>query len=367
MHALQTTSAIKTCLKRACKFSTRNPAILIRRGIYTFFATTFCVSRLTANIHSPIYNFPVVYHSNAFYPLNSHPNGSSLPKYNYPVDNFPKFRQYLRYMDLLGYFKLDEEAYRISPNPRFLYLNDQVKEAAAKIEYMTKNRTAPLYMYGDIGSGKTSILKRLYEKLHDQEDYNLKLLIAPNIKAANAFLRAIMDAFGVQTDRSYDRSLKYFEHFLIEEYKKGRVPTLFVDEAQNMTRDILRLVHYLLNFETSEVKLLQIVLCGQEELSVKVKRYKELKSRMIPIAINPMSPIDLQDMLRFRWSIASGNKSEPPFTASAYEEIYAYSKGLPRDAIKLTDEVLRHLFIRQKQKATGEEVTLAAKSMDMEK
>jgi len=270
-------------------------------------------------------------------------------------------------MDLLGYFKLDEEAYRISPNPRFLYLNDQVKEAAAKIEYMTKNRTAPLYMYGDIGSGKTSILKRLYEKLHDQEDYNLKLLIAPNIKAANAFLRAIMDAFGVQTDRSYDRSLKYFEHFLIEEYKKGRVPTLFVDEAQNMTRDILRLVHYLLNFETSEVKLLQIVLCGQEELSVKVKRYKELKSRMIPIAINPMSPIDLQDMLRFRWSIASGNKSEPPFTASAYEEIYAYSKGLPRDAIKLTDEVLRHLFIRQKQKATGEEVTLAAKSMDMEK
>jgi general secretion pathway protein A len=189
----------------------------------------------------------------------------------------------------------------------------------------------------------------------------------PNIKAANAFLRAIMDAFGVQTDRSYDRSLKYFEAFLIEEYKKGKVPTLFVDEAQNMTRDILKLIHYLLNFETSEAKLLQIVLSGQEELSVKIKRYKELKSRMIPIAINPMSPTDLQDMLRFRWSVASSNKSEAPFTTEAYEDIFAYSKGLPRDAIMLTGEVLRHLFIRKKSEATAEEVAYAAKSLDMEK
>src|SRR5215475_12557264 len=100
-----------------------------------------------------------------------------------------------------------------------------------------------------------------------------------------------------------------------------------------MTRDILMLIHYLLNYETSEVKLLQVVLTGQEELAEKVKRYKELASRMIPIAINPMSPVDLEDMLKFRWSIASGNKAELPFHAEAMAEIFAYSKGLPRDAI----------------------------------
>jgi general secretion pathway protein A len=81
-----------------------------------------------------------------------------------------------------------------------------------------------------------------------------------------AFLRAIMDTFDVTTDRAYDRSLKHFEAFIIEQYQQNKVPTLFVDEAQNMTRDILKLIHYLLNFETSEVKLLQIVLTGQEEL-----------------------------------------------------------------------------------------------------
>src|SRR5205807_9755831 len=166
---------------------------------------------------------------------------------------------------------------------------------------------------------------------------------------SNSFLRAIMDAFKVPTDRAYERSLKLFEAFLRKQYEEGKVPTLFVDEAQNMTRDILKLIHYLLNFETSDVKLLQVVLTGQEELADKVKKYRELDSRMIRITINSMSPIDLEAMLRFRWSVASGNKTNIPFTQEAFTQIFAYSKGLPRDAIKLADEILRHLYLRQLQ------------------
>src|SRR5438094_653791 len=270
-------------------------------------------------------------------------------------------------MDVLEYYRLDEEPFRLSPSPRFLYLNDQVKQASAKVQYMTTHRTAPLYMYGTIGSGKTSILRRLYEELSENDLYMLRLLIAPNIKTSNSFLRAIMDAFHVPTKRAYERSLNLFEAFLIEQYKQGKVPTLFVDEAQNMTRDILKLLHYLLNFETSDVKLLQIVLTGQEELSEKVKRYKELASRMIPIAINPMSPLDLEDMLKFRWSIASSNKAALPFTQEAVTEIFTYSKGLPRDAIKLSDEMLRHLFLQQTTQASIQHVTNAAKELDLAK
>ena len=270
-------------------------------------------------------------------------------------------------MTVLEYFSLKEEPFRISPNPRFLFLNEQVKEASSKVSYMTRHRTAPLYMYGAIGSGKTSILRRLYEELKDDEVYNLRLLIAPNVKSSMAFLRAIMDSFNVATDRAYDRSLKRFEAFLIEQYRLGKVPTLFIDEAQNMTRDILKLIHYLLNFETSDAKLLQIVLTGQEELADKVKRYQELRSRMIPIAINSMSPADLQAMLRFRWSIAAGTSAEAPFTEAAYQEIFAYTKGLPRDAIKLADEVLRHLYVTQSQTAGVEQVRHAAQQLDIEK
>src|SRR5205085_6239049 len=270
-------------------------------------------------------------------------------------------------MDVLEYFRLDEEPFRLSPSPRFLYLNDQVKQASAKVQYMTTHRTAPLYMYGSIGSGKTSILRRLYEELSEDDTYTLRLLIAPNIKTSNSFLRAVMDAFGVSTDRAYERSLKLFEAFLIDQYKQGKVPTLFVDEAQNMTRDILKLIHYLLNYETSDVKLLQVVLTGQEELAEKVKRYKELASRMIPIAINPMSPVDLEDMLKFRWNIASGNKSDLPFTQEALTEIFAYTKGLPRDAVKLSDEILRHVFLQQVSQAEIDHVRNAARELELEK
>src|SRR5436190_23752226 len=108
-------------------------------------------------------------------------------------------------MDVLEYFRLDEEPFRLSPSPRFLYLNDQAKQATSKVEYMTKHRTAPSYMYGSIGSGKTSILRRLYEGLSEDETYMLRLVIAPNSKTSNSSLRAILDPFGFATHRPYPR------------------------------------------------------------------------------------------------------------------------------------------------------------------
>src|SRR5215210_885433 len=266
-------------------------------------------------------------------------------------------------MDILQYYKLNEQPFRTSPNPRFLYLSDQVKEALAKVQYMTTERIGPLYMYGPIGSGKTSLMRRLYEQLQHDEHYNVQLLFAPNAKTANAFLRLIMDAFGVTTHHAYTQSLKNFEDFLLTQYTSNVVPVLLVDEGQNMTRDILKLIHYLLNFETNTEKLLQIVLAGQEELAQKVLRYRELASRMFPIAMNAMSAVDLQDMIAFRWMVAGGKA--PPFTEAAYKELFVYSKGLPRDAIKIADETLRDLFVNQQHEADGERIQQIATSLNL--
>src|SRR5437763_7264323 len=122
------------------------------------------------------------------------------------------------------------------------------------------------------------------------------------------FLRMIMDAYNVKTERSYDQSLKNFEGFLVKEYKANRIPLLLVDEAQNLTREVLKLIHYLLNFETATTKLLQIVLVGQEELAARIVRYQELASRMFRIAIRAMSPEELEHMIRFRWIVAGGKE-----------------------------------------------------------
>src|SRR6266568_6348389 len=116
-----------------------------------------------------------------------------------------------------------------------------------------------------IARGKTSLVRRLQEKLSQDERYNVKLLISPNLKSSNAFLRLILETFDVKTERSYTASLANFEKFLAQQYQEGKVPVLLIDEAQYMTRDTLKLIHYLLNFETNKIKLLQIVLVGQEE------------------------------------------------------------------------------------------------------
>src|SRR5437588_375908 len=126
-----------------------------------------------------------------------------------------------------------------------------------KCEFMARDRIGPIYMYGPIGSGKTSLVRRLQEKLSQDERYIVKLLISPNLKSSNAFLRLILETFDVKTERSYTASLSNFEHYLIEQYKEGKVPVLLIDEAQNMIRDTLKLIHYLLNFETNKTKLIQ--------------------------------------------------------------------------------------------------------------
>lgn len=269
-------------------------------------------------------------------------------------------------MDVLKYFHLNEHPFRIGPDPRFLYLSDQVKEAIAKCEYMARERIGPIYIYGPIGAGKTSLLRRLYERLSQYENYNLTLLISPNVKSSNAFLRMVMEAYDVKTERSYDQSLKNFEAFLIAEYQAGRIPLLLVDEAQNLTRDVLKLVHYLLNFETATTKLLQIVLVGQEELAARIVRYQELASRMFPIAISAMSPQELEQMIRFRWMVAGGK--ELPFDdadKAVYKTLYAYTKGLPRDTVKVCDELLRELLARSENRATAVEVEQIAKELNL--
>src|SRR5919202_845021 len=201
-------------------------------------------------------------------------------------------------MDINGiikYFSLNEHPFMTSPDPRFLYFSSQVKEALAKCEFMARERIGPIYMYGPIGSGKTSLVRRLQEKLGQDERYNVKLLISPNLKSSNAFLRLILETFDVKTERSYTASLNNFEQFLIQQYQNGKIPVLLIDEAQYMNRDTLKLIHYLLNFETNKTKLLQIVLVGQEELGAKITQYKELASRMFPISMSAMSLIDLKD------------------------------------------------------------------------
>lgn len=266
---------------------------------------------------------------------------------------------------IVKYFGFNEHPFITTPDPRFLYFSSQVKEALAKCEFMARDRIGPIYMYGPIGSGKTSLVRRLQEKLGQDERYTVKLLISPNLKSSNAFLRLILETFDVKTERSYTASLANLERFLIQQYENGKVPVLLIDEAQYMSRDTLKLIHYLLNYETNKTKLLQIVLVGQEELGTKILHYRELASRMFPIAMNAMSLDDLREMISFRLTVAGYTTDLFADGEEAYKILYTYTKGLPRDAIKVCFELLIELIAQGRKQATAKDVDEIARDQKL--
>jgi general secretion pathway protein A len=263
------------------------------------------------------------------------------------------------------FFALNEPPFRTSPDPRFLYLAEQTKEVLAKCLYMAQNRIGPVFTTGPIGSGKTSVARRLYQQLEDDDRYLIAMLIAPNLRTANAFLRTIMNEFEVKTARSYDRSLANFAQWLKERYRKGKIPVLIVDEAQNLNTDMLRLVHFLLNYETNTEKLLQILLFGQVELLTKIESFPELKSRMFPAALAAFTHDDTEKMIAFRWQVAGGNAL--PFSKDALELIFRRSLGLPREVVKICDMALLQAFSDQAKTVGPQTIDQVAKELYLER
>ena len=262
-----------------------------------------------------------------------------------------------------GYFQLNELPFRITPDPRFLYLSPQHKETLAKALYMVKNRVGPLYVTGPIGSGKTTIARTIYQQLAASPQTQVAMIIAPNLKTSNAFLREIMNEFEVKTERSYVQSLNNFSHFLAEQFKAGKSPVLLIDEAQNLPYDALKLVHYLLNFETNEQKLLQIVLFGQAQLEYKIEQFPELKSRMFPSALAALSRADTEAMIQYRWTV--GGVKKQPFDAEALNEIYRASLGLPREICKICDLALLKAFSDSRSSIDKDTIAVAAEELHL--
>lgn len=240
-----------------------------------------------------------------------------------------------------SHFNLAEIPFRITPDPRFLWWSDQHKEAKEKIMYHVMESVAPIYLIADIGTGKSTLARRIADELEVDKKRKVVYVFAPTLRTTNAFLRFVMDEFEVPTERSYQRSLKNFEKYLIKQYEEGISPVLLVDEAQNMTRDMLLLIQHLFNFSTDTEFLIQMVLFAQPEIQSKLDRLKSLKSRLSVAKLRPFESIEeVQDMMRFRWRTSGGRDETFPFTDAAIAEIKRITSGVPRSIVKLSNEAL---------------------------
>lgn len=236
------------------------------------------------------------------------------------------------------YFGLAELPFRITPDPRFLWYSDQHQTAKEKIIYHVTQSVGPIYLLADIGTGKTTLAKRIIEELSPNKQYKIVFAPSPNLKTTNAFLRFIMDEYGVKTERSYEKSLKNFQAFLIEQKQQGVSPVLLIDEAQNMSRDMLLLIQHLFNFSTDTEFLIQIALFAQLDFQPKLDRLPSLLSRLNLAKLKPLNLEQTKEMMQFRWTVSGGKQL--PFSDEAIVEIFRITRGVPRSIVKVAHESL---------------------------
>ena len=230
---------------------------------------------------------------------------------------------------------IPESVFSISPNPRFFYVTPSVQAAIAKTQYVVRARQGLTTIIGDVGLGKTSLLRLLYNEYDDSPEFTAAFIVNPKQTSETAFLKAICTEFGVKTKRSQRETEYELRGFLVDEYKAGHTVVLFVDEAQQLKGPMFEQIRQILNFETDETKLINIVLAGQVELRYKLadRSKRALVSRIaVSSTLDALTPEETARMIDFRCTVA-GVKS--PFDPEAVQVIYQWSRGIPREAIKL--------------------------------
>jgi general secretion pathway protein A len=236
--------------------------------------------------------------------------------------------------NVLEHFGLLELPFSLSPDPRFLYLSPQHHLALSKLRYVIDNRQGLAVLYGDIGHGKSTLLRRIYDIYKAEETFATIMITNPDLPSEMQLLKRITDSFGLERRRSKLDQMEELENYLVAEYTAGKNVLLLIDEAQMMVGGMFELVRQITNFESHTAKLIQIVMSGQNNLRNKLKLKKPLLSRAAAMAtIDPLTWAETREMIHFRLMIAGQKKQV--FAEEALEEIFARTKGVPREIVKL--------------------------------
>jgi general secretion pathway protein A len=231
----------------------------------------------------------------------------------------------------LDFFGFEEKPFNLIPDPRFVFLSRNHKEAFAHLLYGINNRAGFIALTGEVGSGKTTVLRALLNQL-DADHYRTALIFNPCISPP-ALLKSINREFGIPASASDSSSLlDALNSFLLQQNAEGRTVVLVIDEAQCLETSVLEQIRLISNLETDREKLIQIVLAGQPELAqmLKMKEMRQLSQRItVRYHLEPMDFTDTVAYVRHRLEVAGG-KGGNLFSRSALKQIYSYSRGLPR-------------------------------------
>jgi general secretion pathway protein A len=228
------------------------------------------------------------------------------------------------------FYGLQASPFNITPDPRYLFFSRRHREAYEHMLFGISQRKGFVQITGEVGAGKSTLCRAILEELG--EEYATALILNP-VMTSLQLLRSILHEFELD-DRGNDRVrlAQRLNEFLLERANADRDTVLFIDEAQDMSNDLLEEVRLLSNLETDDRKLLQIVLIGQPELRATLDRRKlrQLRQRItVRYHLGSIDRDETEAYILHRLRVA-GSNGRPTFSPAALRAIHRYSKGVPR-------------------------------------
>ncbi|HBG08243.1 MAG: AAA family ATPase [Geobacteraceae bacterium GWC2_58_44] len=246
------------------------------------------------------------------------------------------------------HFGFKEPPFALTPNPAFLFLSSPHQEAFAHLLFAIESRAGFIELSGEVGTGKTTIVRTLLNQL-DPQSYRTALIFNPTLSPLG-LLKEINDEFGLASAGDEMRDLhQALNRFLLEENRAGRTVVLVIDEAQNLSVEVLEHIRLISNLETDSDKLIQIVLVGQPELKKLLARpeLRQLDQRItVRYHLKPMCFADSCDYIRHRIRFAASGREPLAFSPGAVKRIFRYSGGLPRLINGVCDRALLLAYTR---------------------
>jgi general secretion pathway protein A len=247
----------------------------------------------------------------------------------------------------LSFYGLDEKPFNLTPDTKFLYLSKNHQDALNHLMYGIREKEGFVVLTGDVGTGKTTIVRALLEMLG--KDTSSALVLNPMLEGEE-LLRSILEEFGIGNKGGRKRELiDRLNEFLLSELMQGKNAVLVIDEAQHLSNQALEQIRLLSNLETEKAKLLQIILVGQVELHQKLESsfLRPLNQRIsIRYHLLPLSRIDTEKYIHHRLLVA-GSNGNLTFSDGALSEIFKYSQGIPRLINLICDRTLLAGYTKQ--------------------
>ncbi len=260
-----------------------------------------------------------------------------------------------------SYFGLVEAPFSIAPDPHYLYMSEHHQEALATLLYGVRGDGGFVLLTGEVGAGKTTICRHLLEQVPEACD--LAYIFNPKLTVVE-LLSTICDEFGIKYPKS-NTSIKLFvgliNNYLLDGHAKGRRAVLIIDEAQNLSVDVLEQMRLLTNLETLQRKLLQIILIGQPELIAMLERpeLRQLAQRIVARHhLSSLSKKEVGAYVRHRLEVSGAQRQL--FPDALIGKLYRLSKGVPRVINVICDRALLGAFVQGKERVDLSTLTQAA-------